>query len=77
MREHGEKFILLPIGRLQLLAGAYMRRDVAEVTNDTEVAVGQRNAMNEPLVVFVLLAVQPAFDAFRYHVRLARFQGVP
>ena len=77
MCEHREKLVLLPVRGLQPRARQHVGRDVAEVADNAEACVRQRNTADLPFVILDDSAVGASLDSFGSEVRFARRQCVP
>ena len=60
-----------------LLTRSNVGGNVPEIANHAVAALGQRNAIDPPLVIFSHLSVPSFLDVFGRHVRLTGFERMP
>ena len=63
-------------GLLQIRFEFFAFRYIAEIADDTVAAVGQRNAIELPLIALHHAEVRAPLDPLGHHVRLSGFEGV-
>src|SRR6476659_9471913 len=54
-----------------------MGRHIHEITDDTKLAIGQRDAMDFPIVEYLDVAIGARFNETGIRIRLASFQRMP